>query len=621
MRLYDLRSPQTVNSTPPRQGLCKSIADVAVDPLDASRIASVGDDSVVRIWDCRNLALPMLTFSERDAVGDGARTRGATGVVSIEFSPSRRGLLASLEKDASVVRFWDIVQGESVSAEHNLTPSNTDVLPKRWKWASSSVDQDSLQASVVEDDRLTQHLAETHKSRRFSRALASFAFVPNQETKHLVGLSRDGDIEFSVTPDPHTIAWSARGELGIELGRQWRVFQPVLSADGQPRPWDTPAPASEPLWRANGSTKLPTTFGRGDDDGFPALPAIPPRLAPPQPRAQIYSPASIGRIPLERGPGDTTPRPGTTIALPDALSPVEAPATTPSTRFASLAPKGPRKASKSPAPRASSKSRVPAGQKSSVRVVRDDISVVMRRRVLRGYGLGAGSETFALNASIAQDDPVGGDKVQALWKWMEHSQHLFPPGASTCNGYDFAFRGVLAIWEGFEQTPITSVPPPLHVEEQTSLLEALVDGTIQDSPPSMRSSMHRQSEDALDGGFAAAVARMNNRRVRPRDLAIQVMVPTTKLEQRRLALAICGWDLDEVGLNDRILEYVLCSRFICTLSLTVCRFEKEGSTTRAACWAMFSNQYSKALDILMLSQGASLSLFMGRSPLSKLPNR
>ncbi|KZV83686.1 WD40 repeat-like protein [Exidia glandulosa HHB12029] len=587
MRLYDLRTAQSVNGTLPRQGLCKSISDVVVDPLDACRIASVGDDTVVRIWDCRNLALPMLTFSEREALGDGARARGGgAAVTGIEFSPSRRGLFASLERDASVVRFWDIVSGESVSAEHNITP---DALPKRWRWASSSGDQESLQTSNTEDDRATLHLAETHKSRRFNRPLASFAFVPNQQTKHLVSVSRDGDIEFSVTPDPHLVAWSARGELGIELGRRWRVFQPVLGVDGQPRPWDTPAPTSEPALRINGSSKLPTTFGRGDDDGFPALPPAPHRLAPPRPQAQLYSPASIARIPLERGPGDATPRPSASAPLPEDTTSLHP------TRFnAHFASPGrgmkvshSRKASKSPAPRASSKSRVPSGQKSSVRVVRDDISVVMRRRVLRGYALGPESANFALNAAIAKDDPAGTDshKLTALWKWMEHSRHLFPPGSSSCNGYDFAFRGVLAIWDGFEPTPVTTVPPPLPAEEQTSLLEALVDGTIQDSPPSMRSMHHQRSEDALDGGYASAVARVNSRRFRPRDLAMEkVMVATAKLEQRRLALAICGWDLDEMGLNDRIME-----------------FEKAGSPTRAACWAMFSNQYAKALEILMVS--------------------
>ncbi|EJD52310.1 hypothetical protein AURDEDRAFT_158037 [Auricularia subglabra TFB-10046 SS5] len=586
LRLYDLRAPQTSASvgTPPRQGACKSISDIVVDPLDSYRIASFGDDAVIRVWDYRSLALPVLTFSERDALSDGARARGGMVVSAIEFSPARRGLLASLEKEAPTVRFWDIVQGESVNGDHNASPNTSDAVSSKrssgWRWTSSTGEQDSLlQISTGDEERTIFHLADTHRSRRFARGLASFAFVPGSSAKQLVGLSREGDIEFSSTADAHVVAWSARGELGVELGRRFRVYQPVL--DEQQRPWDTPAPPPEPVLRLNGSAvKPPTTFGRGDDDGFPAL-AAPPRLTIPRPHTQMYSPASIGRIPLERAPGDATPRAGATIALPAE--------DTPTARFAAHTSwsRAPRKASKSPGARASSavrgssKSRVPAGQKSSVRVVRDDISVVMRRRVLRGYGL----DSFALNASITRDDPAQGETMQSLWKWMEHSRNLFPPGGSSFHGYDFSFRGLLAIWEGFE--PAAAVAPynvPLPPEERSSLFEALnTDGALQESPPSVR-SLSKRPVASLDGGYAEAVARVNDMSG-SREYALEkVMVITAKPEQRRLALAICGWDLDDVALNDRIAE-----------------FEKAGLATRAACWAMFSNQHAKALEILMFS--------------------
>ena len=80
------------------------------DPFDPLRIACFGD-SMVTVWDARKLSLPLLSFTERDAAADGARARALQngGYVGIEFSSIRRGMLASLEKDASYVRFWDMM--------------------------------------------------------------------------------------------------------------------------------------------------------------------------------------------------------------------------------------------------------------------------------------------------------------------------------------------------------------------------------------------------------------------------------------------------------------------------------------------------------------------------------
>ena len=95
----------------------------------------------------------------------------------------------------------------------------------------------------------------------------------------------------------------------------------------------------------------------------------------------------------QRAPGDLTPRPTPSPALPrtnsdrdmSRLKPSKSPAVTSNGlhehgRAASI-----------------TRARVPSSQRGSVRVVRDDISVVMRRRVLQGYGL----ENVSLHACDA----------------------------------------------------------------------------------------------------------------------------------------------------------------------------------------------------------------------------
>ncbi|OJA08206.1 hypothetical protein AZE42_08904 [Rhizopogon vesiculosus] len=85
-------------------------------------------DGIVTVWDARRLPHPLLTFTEKDATADGAGTRGgsggsgagagstnsnATGCVDhVEFSSSRRGVLAMHEKDTFYIRFLDLHQAQ-----------------------------------------------------------------------------------------------------------------------------------------------------------------------------------------------------------------------------------------------------------------------------------------------------------------------------------------------------------------------------------------------------------------------------------------------------------------------------------------------------------------------------
>jgi WD40 repeat protein len=106
LRLFDLRSPVPVITN-----VASKVQGIATDLFDPHRIGCFGD-GVVTIWDARKLPHPLLMFTEKDASADGARMRpGGNAVYStIEFSTTRRGTLATLEKDAAYVRFWDLTR-------------------------------------------------------------------------------------------------------------------------------------------------------------------------------------------------------------------------------------------------------------------------------------------------------------------------------------------------------------------------------------------------------------------------------------------------------------------------------------------------------------------------------
>lgn len=114
LRLFDLRS-----SVPSTNNIATKVLGIATDPFDAHRIGCFGDGTVT-IWDARKLPHPLLMFSEKDACADGGRARPNGVYSTLEFSSTRRGTLATMEKDASHVRFWDIIQTHAHSEPSEL---------------------------------------------------------------------------------------------------------------------------------------------------------------------------------------------------------------------------------------------------------------------------------------------------------------------------------------------------------------------------------------------------------------------------------------------------------------------------------------------------------------------
>jgi WD40 repeat protein len=115
LRLFDLRSAVT-----PTVNVATKVNGIVTDPFDPHRIATFGD-ATVTIWDARRFNHPILTFSERDAIADGARIKPGALYANVEFSSTRRGCIATLEKDSSYVRFWDLAESKASTVEGSVT--------------------------------------------------------------------------------------------------------------------------------------------------------------------------------------------------------------------------------------------------------------------------------------------------------------------------------------------------------------------------------------------------------------------------------------------------------------------------------------------------------------------
>ena len=183
LRLFDLRSP-----VPSTTNVASKVHGISTDPFDPHRIACFGDGSVT-VWDARRLPHPLITFTEKDAYADGARRRLNSTFTTIEFSNTRRGTLAVLERESTYVRFWDLQQvqiseGSPYGRQSRDSSQSNRVVRRSWTnlpWTTlAPVGRESIVDETPEPSSTV--LADTHKSVCFFNSFrASFIHSSSSE--------------------------------------------------------------------------------------------------------------------------------------------------------------------------------------------------------------------------------------------------------------------------------------------------------------------------------------------------------------------------------------------------------------------------------------------------------
>jgi WD repeat-containing protein mio len=165
------------------------------------------------------------------------------------------------------------------------------------------------------------------------------------------------------------------------------------------------------------------------------------------------------------------------------------------------------------------------------------------------------------------------------------SRDLLSSPTHRINGYDFSYQGLQGIWEGFQALPQQpeSDPTPRNMYLELPHEETMFESSHL-KPHAGRRSSHSPE---VHGDFQAAIATIASRKG-SEALMWRPTVVTNKVVQRSIALQLCGWSLKEEELNDAIK-----------------RWEKDGKHSRAACWLVFTGQYTKAVELLMRSKGLS----------------
>jgi hypothetical protein len=213
---------------------------------------------------------------------------------------------------------------------------------------------------------------------------------------------------------PSNCSWSHRGDLSIALGTSYRIFSTPKHAGPSPNPWQVPLLHKQSREASTGSKEqtedddqsrnrgrsqslvFPPTFGRGDEDGFPALNATLLKSALDANRAQgnavdgIFIPPSLSRrsAAVTRAPSLRDLRAAAKAhAVAEEPSQTGTPVqSTTADRLADL-DLGFEKDPQFVRPSGTNRSSQQSAHQKLRQVLQRDISTIMRWRATKGYGL------------------------------------------------------------------------------------------------------------------------------------------------------------------------------------------------------------------------------------------
>ncbi|KAF8917059.1 hypothetical protein CPB85DRAFT_1431673 [Mucidula mucida] len=593
LRLFDLRTPG-----PAVFNVGLKVSGMATDPFDPRRVACFGE-GLITLWDTRKLVQPILSFSEKDAVGEGASSQSLPGIYSsVEFSSTRRGVLATLHQGARHVRMWDMMEARAhvVSDTSSETEKSRDSAPshrlakRSWAnlpWSGGPSGNDSFKEHPPSVDT-SIILSDTRRTKTFDRPLSSFALVPPPQeqpsilTTSIMVVNGEGDLELhSLYDTPKQTCWSARGDLAMGAGFSFRVIYTVADQE-VPEPWDLPQALTQPTRSATTSRSRGREKRRSPDPNASFTPplynhredespvgsgsrgvsiALATNLATTRPDKRSFSPASLRVHESQINAGSPLLKRSISRPRQDPISVKAKSSLSPDTRNA-----GPSKIRKTPL-------------KGVAATVEDDISMVMRRRVISGYGIKNPDENGAIVQNGTDTYDSSAQILSDLWGWISYSRNILCNPTPMINGYDFSYEGLLSIWEGME--PRFSAPPVHH-----TLLEPPANDTL------LSGRRSRSPAGESHGNFSAALKELLSRG--SIETAWTPAATTSRQLQRQVALQLIGWSLRDSELQKDI-----------------DRWESNGKISRAACWLVFIKQYGKAVRLLLASEDESHHMMSG----------
>ena len=184
-------------------------------------------------------------------------------------------------------------------------------------------------------------------------------------------------------------------------------------------------------------------------------------------------------------------------------------------------------------------------------VLSKDISVKMRRRAYMGYGMGCAKNVEIIDNLSTIDNNLF---LRSTWRWLDISQTTAQSKLMSAGGLDLSYEGVLGIWKGVEgllnqdRFNRRNVTPEVFKESIQEILKS-------------------------------------------RNTKSMIAVKTNKEAQRKLCIIVAGFYYSPEELNQ-----------------VFNRLTSSGSHTKAAAWAVFFGDVSRAVQILSATKNNRLRL-------------
>ncbi|KAF9968997.1 hypothetical protein BGZ73_008913, partial [Actinomortierella ambigua] len=525
----------------------KAVHGICMDPFNDYRMASCSDDGIIKIWDTRNPSHSLLSFYT------GPKAPSSATLVRIQFSPKRSGLLASLTKDATCIKVWDIQEGTARQT------SSTRTLPRMESatseiggmnaaanangFLSRSVDKDGMSIAggagagaglgregPEENEVGVPILWKSRRTKPSSKPIQSFAWIPtlvSSSTSGLISINKEYLIETTLLKETSHVAWEPRGSLVVSGGNAVSSFpsQRTLAASA---PEPAPQHGFSQVHKRNSKVmnlQLPANRRSGSTTG--AMDKTHPFSTTGSGAAN--STAAVSTHPMAAN------QLGSLAIASNGVTTVGGAVDI--TRRASVAAivnpnwhlgGGGGGGGGSGGPIVSATPQVDE-------ILEHDISVVMRENAIRGYSMDA----------LGNSKLVAPGPLKDFWSWMVRAEKIAQSDSARIGKFDFSFQGVWSVLLGAGVSR-RSTPG---------------------STPRVMSPLPRSSSD------------INNQLTKQADEI--PIVPTLKLAQRKLGLKLCGSALLRSDLK-RALE----------------RLEGEGRYEEAAGWAFFHGQLDLAIETL-----------------------
>lgn len=188
-------------------------------------------------------------------------------------------------------------------------------------------------------------------------------------------------------------------------------------------------------------------------------------------------------------------------------------------------------------------------------VMANDIACKIRQRALLGYGVNPEKNVDVL----VQVESIGASlALRSTWKWLALAKKSLDKGTMVIEGVDLGYTGVLSMWRGMEE---------LQGQNRATLKQQVTELTFVNAVRAIVSSKGKKSS------------------------GISIFSLSDFKLQRKLCLIVSGWYLTENEFDEKLNDLV-----------------RNGEVEKAAGWAVFHGNVSRAVEILALSKKERLQL-------------